>query len=89
MSEFSGSTFSETKDRSRLAAQQQLVGELMSNGAWWTLEELRQALVDRGVPAVLTGVSARVRCLRKPEWGSHEIEHRRRSAGLWEYRMVS
>jgi hypothetical protein len=49
---------------------------------------------DRTQPCLLvrateTGISARLRDLRKPKFGGYTVEIRRRSdGGLWEYRLV-
>lgn len=86
---FDGDTFISTLDGDRLAAQLNRVRQVMlTRGGWFTLAEL----------AALTGapessVSARLRDLRKPRFGSWTVERRRRGGvsqakrGLFEYRV--
>jgi len=72
-------------DSFRLANQHQRVKEIMSRGWWLTLQE-----VAASVRAPESSVSAQIRHLRKPEFGSHVIEKRRRGDpknGLYEYRI--
>ena len=35
-----------------------------------------------------TAISARIRDLRKPRYGSHNVETKRRSKGVYEYRLI-
>ena len=84
---FAGATFDAALDEKRLTTLQQRVQSAMSDGNWYTLGEL-QAICG-GSEA---GVSARLRDLRKPAWGSHTIERRRRGEGqrgLFEYRFAN
>jgi hypothetical protein len=43
-SDFGGITFDKRRDGKRLDTQLQRVHELMSDGAWWTLPELKEHL---------------------------------------------
>jgi hypothetical protein len=87
--QFDGKTFSRSEDGSRLLTQQTATERLMHDGCWRTLPDIQQALRRvYGLSATEQGVSARVRDLRKAKFGGYEIERRRRSAGVWEYRMV-
>lgn len=84
---FDGRTFSAVHDSARLTGQLLAVYELMRDGRWRTLREM--SLSVKGSEAAL---SARLRDLRKPRFGSHAVERRRRGApsdGLWEYRLSS
>ncbi len=55
---------------------------------------LRCKTADRAQPCLLahateTGISARLRDLRKPKFGGYVVESKRRfDGGLWEYRLV-
>jgi hypothetical protein len=55
---------------------------------------LRCKTTDRAQPCLLahateTGISARLRDLRKPKFGGYVVESKRRyDGGLWEYRLV-
>jgi len=62
----------------------------LRNGRWWTLQALCEHAERQGAPSMLTGISARVRDLRKDRFGRHRIDKRRvrGSASLYEYRMV-
>jgi hypothetical protein len=82
---FDGAVYDATLDRDRLTGQILRVYQLMRDGAWRTLGEMEAATGDP--PA---SISAQLRNLRKPRFGSHVVEKRRRGdpkAGLWEYRM--
>lgn len=72
------------RDHVRLNAQLQRVYDFISDGYWWTLNEISKATGDP--PA---SVSARLRDLRKDRFGAHQIDRRLRNecAGLWEYRL--
>lgn len=77
-------TLDDLLDRPRLNTLAGAILEIMEDGRWRTLGEIRAA-VQRGSEA---GISARLREL-KSEFGIH-YEKRRRGApvsGLWEYRF--
>lgn len=59
------------------------VREFMLDHQWRTLGEIRSA-----VGGSETGVSARLRDLRKERHGAFTVERRERAAGLWEYRVA-
>lgn len=83
---FSGSTYSEQHDRHRLESQFMKVFNLMKDGQWRTLGEIREA-----VGSSEAGISARLRDYRKREHGSYRVESRRRgdpAEGLFEYRLL-
>lgn len=80
---FDGATLG-ADDEPRLSGQLDKVYQTMSDGAWHTLEEI--ATAAGGSEA---GISARIRDLRKPRFGGHTVEHRRREDNLWEYRLAA
>jgi hypothetical protein len=83
---FNGPAYDHERDSQRLTGQIQRVFALMSDGAWRTLREIAEATGDPEA-----SVSAQLRHLRKPRFGSHTVERRRRgveSSGLWEYRLL-
>ena len=80
---FDGRTFEPAKDLARLKSQQGDVARAMADGRWHSLSELSERT---GHPEA--SVSARLRDLRKPRWGSNLIQRQRRSKGLWEYRLL-
>ena len=81
---FDGITYEPRLDRARLTGQLLRVFGLMRDGRWWTLEDLMQIC-----GGTTQSLSARLRDLRKPRFGAYTVERRRRTAGTWEYRLVS
>lgn len=73
------------QDTARLSGQLFEVKKLMADGAWRTLGELVKTTLGSEA-----GVSARLRDLRKPRFGGHHVERRKREGhgGLWEYRLL-
>lgn len=80
---FDGSTYSAPDDHTRLRGQLWRVFQLMSDGRWRTLAEIAE---DAGGSEA--SVSARLRDLRKEQYGARDIRRERVSGGLWKYRMV-
>lgn len=75
-------------DPSRAQTQLECVAKVMRDGAWRTPSEI-QALMS--VPARDSAVTARLRDLCKPMFGSHEVETRQRKdapRGTIEYRLI-
>lgn len=86
MTHFDGATYQSELDAPRLRSELERVRELMLDGQWRTLAEIRE--VTGGSEA---GVSARLRDLRKDRHGAHTVERRRRGnpkAGVFEYRVL-
>lgn len=83
---FDGATFDPAQDAVRLGHQLAAVKAHMADGRWRTLSGISLAL---GFPE--SSVSARLRDLRKPKFGSATVERRRvpDGNGLWEYRVVA
>jgi hypothetical protein len=82
---FDGKTYQPETDEHRLTGQLQAVKDLMQDGCWRSLGELRAAI--GGSEA---GVSARLRDLRKAKFGAWTVERQHRgepSTGLYEYRV--
>ena len=80
--DFDGATYDPRLDRARLNRQTEAVLRFMSDGRWHTLPEAHEAL---GEPEA--SISARLRDLRKARFGAYVVERRRRSPGLFEYRL--
>jgi hypothetical protein len=82
-----GPAFDAELDEERLVDQMGRIRDLMlRDGNWRTLDEIAALTLDP--PA---SISAQLRHLRKPKFGSHIVERRRRGegrAGLWEYRVL-
>lgn len=83
MRSFSGETYDHTRDGQRLAAQYDLVFEVMRDGHWRTLEEISAAT---GAPP--TSVSARLRDMRKRRFGSHVVLRAYVARGLFRYQVI-
>jgi hypothetical protein len=84
---FNGPDYDPALDHDRLINQVDRIRALMLDGRWRTLYEIR----------ILTGdpeasISAQLRHLRKPRFGSYLVDKRRRGkgkSGLFEYRLVA
>jgi len=85
---FDGATYEPERDRDRLSRQHGAVKQALSDGGWWTLTELREHLAAFGIVASEAGVSARIRDLRKPRFGSHNIVRKRVGSGLFAYCLL-
>lgn len=82
-------TFDQPCDEGRLSGQLARTRAILADGEWWTLPALREASRARyDAQDSEAGLSARIRDLRKAKFGGHRVEHRRRSDGLWEYRLL-
>lgn len=89
---FDGDTIAADLDNPRLHTQLGQVYKVLvtaNEDDWFTL-----SFLGKMVHGSESGISARIRDLRKPHWGSHEIISRRRNVGgvlggVWEYRMVT
>jgi len=82
---FDGAGYDPAIDHQRLTGQLQAIFGLMKDGEWRTLQQIEQA-TRYPTPSI----SAQLRHLRKPRFGSHTVERRRidRDRGLWEYRLI-
>jgi hypothetical protein len=75
-------------DKQRLTGQLAAVRQAMINGDWWTLEEIRHDLkIVFDIESTTQSISARLRDLRKKEYGSHTVERQRVAGGLYRYRL--
>jgi predicted transcriptional regulator len=82
---FDGKTYEAKLDQNRLGRQMKQVFALMSDGQWRTLAEIEAATWEPQA-----SISARLRDLRKPRWGSYTVNRRRRGdgrRGLFEYQV--
>lgn len=80
-----GETFVAAFDYERLNGQQKRVYDVLRDGQWHTLGEIAERTGDPEA-----SISARIRDLRKDEFGRLDIGRRRRGdprAGLFEYRL--
>lgn len=80
---FDGATYDHEADHARLGHQMRRVLTAVIDGEWHTLAELAAA-----TDAPEASVSARLRDLRKPQFGGYIVEHDRRApGGTWRYRL--
>ena len=83
---FNGPVYEARFDYERLRGQMLRVFNLMRDGRWRTLTEIEHGTGD---PAA--SISAQLRHLRKPRFGSHTVEKRPRGErihGLFEYQLI-
>lgn len=83
---FEGRTYDPALDSDRLSTLlRRVYWALRTTDRWLTIRELCEA-----VGGSETGVSAKLRDLRKAKWGGHVIGSRRRTGqpGCWEYRLM-
>jgi hypothetical protein len=83
---FNGPDYSPGDDEPRLLGQHERIRDLMLDGRWRTLAEIASETND---PAA--SISAQLRHLRKPRFGSWIVEKRTRGErqhGLYEYRLL-
>lgn len=78
-----GKTYDRDRDKDRLNLQQSTVFNAMKDGNWRTLARIKAMT---GAPEA--SISARLRDLRKPKFGGHEVERRYIQRGLFEYRVI-
>ena len=80
---FSGPAYSQPLDQDRLSGQHERIRDLMLDGEWRTLQEIQEVTKDPE-----SSISAQLRHLRKPRFGSHDVDKRRRGgSGSWEYKV--
>jgi hypothetical protein len=80
---FNGDDYNHERDSDRLTGQLLRIFEVVKDSKWRTLKEI----------AMLTGdpeasISAQLRHLRKPRFGSHEVEKQYVDRGLYKYRVI-
>ena len=76
-------------DAPRIGKQLAAVQQVMGSGKWYTLEQLQLALGGMGIVASTQSISARLRDLRKPRFGSHTVERQAVGGGLFRYRVTN
>jgi hypothetical protein len=84
----------EKRDEARILSQMECVLSYMlqraSQGRWTTVEEASDALEnEHRYKFPEASVSAQLRHLRKPKFGSWNVMRRRRPSGIGEYLVVS
>lgn len=71
------------EDVARLGEQARRVVAVVADGSWRTLAEIAERTGDPEA-----SISARLRDLRKDEWGAWTVNRRRRAGGTWEYQAL-
>jgi hypothetical protein len=79
---FNGPDYVPDRDNTRLTYQQSRIIDCMKDGVWRTLGEISSSV---GAPEA--SVSAQLRHLRKPRFGSHTVNKRYIGQGLFEYQL--
>jgi hypothetical protein len=85
---FDGVTYNPALDEDRLTRQLGRVYDALLPGDWLTFADIQERSAKLGFTDSYTGVSARIRDLRKLKHGGHSVASRRRFGGLWEYRLI-
>jgi hypothetical protein len=80
---FNGADYVPNRDDPRLAKQIYRVWDAMYDGRWKTLQEISFITGDPEA-----SISAQLRHLRKPRFGSHTIEREHIKHGLYQYRLI-
>lgn len=86
MNTFDGKTYNEARDKVRLSTQLGRVLDVLkfnSHAAY--SESLTLTQIAEKVKAPESSVSARLRDLRKPKFGGHDIQKRNCGGGKWVY----
>ena len=84
--EYNGPVYEREHDNSRLSKQHVAIFNLMSDAKWRTLKEISAIL---GYPE--SSISAQLRHLRKPRFGSHTVNKEirgERKRGLYQYQLI-
>ncbi len=84
---FNGPSYNAAMDKTRLTLQLGRIYKCMIDGRWRTLEEISRITGDGE-----SSISAQLRHLRKPKFGSHQVLKQPRGDrkhGLYEYRVLS
>lgn len=80
---FGGASYDAKRDYERLDCQLAEVFRLMRDGQWRTLSE-----IARDVRGSQAGVSARLRDLKKQQYGGHQVPKEYVGDGVWRYRLI-
>ena len=80
---FDGADYNHARDNARLTGQLLRVWNCMNCGSWKTL---RQISDETGDPE--SSISAQLRHLRKPRFGSYVVEREYVRDGIYKYRLL-
>jgi hypothetical protein len=79
---FDGVDYNHERDQKRLVKQSDRIFEFMKSGEWKTLRQISDAT---GAPEA--SASAALRDFRKERFGSHTVDRRYVTNGLYEYKL--
>ena len=80
---FDGETYDHERDGARLTGQHGRVWGVLSDGEWHTLSDIARSTGDPEA-----SVSARLRDLRKPKFGAHNVNREYVESGLHRYQLI-
>lgn len=80
---FDGHDYTPERDNPRLTAQLGRIFNVVSGGGWFTLRDIAER-----AEAPEASVSAQLRHLRKPRFGSYTVEREYIGGGLYRYRVT-
>ena len=81
---FNGADYNPDRDNARLTGQLRRIWEIVIDGRWYTLKDIS---IRTGAPE--PSISAQLRHLRKPRFGSHIVEREYIANGLYKYRVLA
>ena len=81
--QFKGSDYIEERDHNRLSGQKTKIFNLMEDGVFRTLDQISSQIKEP--PA---SISAQLRHLRKPSFGSHTVNKKYIGDGLFSYQLI-
>lgn len=82
---FSGADYVPERDKKRLTGQLEAIYKLMKDGVWRSVDEIHE---QTGKRFPHNSIQGNLRNLRKPSFGSYNVERRRRGdTNLSEYRV--
>jgi len=80
---FNGSDYDHARDSARLTNQLDRIFKLMADGEYRSLSEISKATGDHE-----SSISAQLRHLRKPRFGSHTVNKNYIGDGLFKYQLI-
>jgi len=80
---FNGADYSPARDDGRLTAQLSRIFDLMKDGKFRTLRDIAASTGDPEA-----SISAQLRHMRKPRFGSHDVNKKYIGNGLYEYQLL-
>ena len=87
---FDGVTYRKQRDQVRLGTQLSIVLSCLIDGDPWAISDIRDVIENKtGKPASESGITARIRDLRKERFGGYRIDRiAPEHGGTWHYQMI-